>query len=345
MRTLRPVLRPLVAALALVALAAAAPAASAEEAAPAVTWSVSPADEAGPNGRAWVELELDPGASVVDHLAVRNLSAEATTFTLTAADGYFTPTGRFNMRAADVESVDAGTWISVEDTVTVGANETVVVPFTVTVPEVVEPGDHAAGIAASVLSEQAGSDGTKVSVESRVGFRVMTRVSGELAPAAQISGLSADYDLSWNPFAPGTVSVAFDVVNAGNARFTVGGTVEGGGATVGYPGADAAAQELLPGDSRRITVAMNGVWPFFAVPIDVLATPTVVTPDGSTIIAESATASVVVWAIPWAQLLVLLGLALIVVAIFWTRIRSRRRVAALLAEAREEGRRAAELVE
>ncbi|NQX13781.1 DUF916 domain-containing protein [Microbacteriaceae bacterium VKM Ac-2855] len=318
-----------------------APTANAEETAPTLTWSVRPATESGQDNRSWVELELDPGASAVDHLAVRNLSAEAVTFTLTAADGYFTPTGRFNMKASDVESTDAGTWIDVQDTVTVDANGTAIVPFTVTVPEVVEPGDHAAGIAASVRSEQAGSDGTKVGVESRVGFRVMTRVTGELAPAAAIENVDADYTLSWNPFAPGSMTVSFDVVNAGNARFTVGGSVSANGRSVSYPDADAATQELLPGDSRALSATVEGVWPLFLLPTEVLMTPTVVTPDGSTVIADSAATTVQVWAMPWPQLLVLLGVALIVLALFGGRIRSRRKLDTLLEQARAEGARAA----
>ncbi|NQX26180.1 DUF916 domain-containing protein [Microbacteriaceae bacterium VKM Ac-2854] len=338
-------LRCLTAALvALIAAPVLATAAQAEEAAPTLTWSVRPASESAQDKRSWVELELDPGASAVDHLAVRNLSAEAVTFTLTAADGYFTPTGRFNMNAADVESTDAGTWIDVQDTVTVDANGTAIVPFTVTVPEVVEPGDHAAGIAASVRSEQASADGTKVGVESRVGFRVMTRVTGELAPAASIANVDASYDLSWNPFTPGSMTVSFDVLNDGNARFTAAGDVSAAGAKVSYPSADETTQELLPGDFRRITVQLDDVWPLFALSTDVLMTPTVITEDDSLLIAESATANTVVWAMPWPQLLVLLGVALIVLALLGGRIRSKRRLDALLAEARAEGARAVERV-
>jgi len=181
------------AALALVATAAPTPAHAAEDG--TITWSVRPADEHGPDGRSWVEQELDPGASVVEHLAVRNLSNEIVTFGLVAADGYFTDKGRFSMLPAGEESIDAGTWINVAESVTVEAGQTVVVPFSVTVPERAEPGDHAAGIAASIRSVQS-AEGTQLGVESRVGFRVMTRVAGELAPSLDIAATAADYRLS-----------------------------------------------------------------------------------------------------------------------------------------------------
>ena len=51
----------------------------------AVTWSVAPATADGPDGRSWVELRLDPGETVTEHLAVRNLGESATTFVLRCA--------------------------------------------------------------------------------------------------------------------------------------------------------------------------------------------------------------------------------------------------------------------
>jgi hypothetical protein len=64
--------------------------------------------------------------------------------------------------------------------------------------------------------------------------------------------------------------------------------------------------------------------------------------DESTLTPVSA--EILVWAIPWPQLIVLLGIALIVFAIVGGRIRSRRKVAALVADAKEQGRREAGVV-
>ena len=135
--------------LGITALALPAAAAAEEtETESSVTWAMSPADESGPDGRSWVELELDPGASATEHLAVRNFGDREVTFAITAADGYFTPTGRFNMLPSDATSVDAGTWISVDDQVTVAPGGTAALPFTVEVPDDATPGDHAARMAA-----------------------------------------------------------------------------------------------------------------------------------------------------------------------------------------------------
>ncbi|TDN91733.1 uncharacterized protein DUF916 [Microbacterium sp. BK668] len=305
-------------------------------------WSVTPADADGPDGRRAAEFEVDPGETIDDFFAVRNISENEVTFSLTAADGFYTRTGRFDILAADKESTDSGTWIAIPGTLTVPAGQTAVVPYTVTVPERAEPGDHAAGITASVLSVQSAEDGTSLGVESRIGFRVLTRVTGEITPAASIAGIATNYTTSWNPLKPGELTVTFDVSNDGNTRLLATGTVEAGGQEVAYPAEGESQQELLPGDVRTITAVVRDVWPLFVVPTTVTLDATVLTLDGSTDSLAPVVESAVAWAVPWPQLLILLGIALIILAISWGRIRSRRKLDSLLAEAREEGRKAAE---
>src|SRR5690625_6550661 len=163
-------------------LAATASAAATPEP-PAERWAVSPADEEGPDGRRAIEHSLDPGESVTDRIAVRNVGQETVTFALAAADGFYTRTGRFDMLAPGQESVAAGTWISIPETVTVEAGETEIVEFTVEVPERTEPGDHADGITASVTSVQEDEDGTHVGVVRRNGVRMISRVKEEINTA------------------------------------------------------------------------------------------------------------------------------------------------------------------
>lgn len=312
---------------------------------PTVRWSVTPADENGPDGRTAVELDVDPGETVSDHFAVRNVSDDEVTFQLTAADGFYTRTGRFDILPADQESVGSGTWISIPDEVTVAPGGTAVVPFEITVPETAEPGDHAAGITASVLSVQTGEGGTNVGVESRVGFRVLTRVTGEIAPAAAVTDVATSYALSWNPFRPGEITVTFDVVNEGNTRLIAEGAVEAGGSSVEFPAEDGIRQELLPGDTRTLTAVVDDVWPLFVVPTTVTLAPIVVTMDGESSTLTPVVETVPVGAVPWPQLIILAGLVLVIWAVLRGRARSRRRVEALVAEAREAGRREAEKVD
>lgn len=292
-----------------------------------VTWAVTPADENGPDGRRVVDLEVDPGQSVTEHLAVRNLSEREATFALGASDGYYTATGRFTMLPQSEESVDAGTWVTIEPTVTLAPNETRVVPFTVTVPDNATPGDHAAGVAASVRSSGADASGAQVGVDSRVGYRLSVRVTGELAPALSVGGVHADYVPSWSLFAPGRVEIAYEVSNTGNTALEVSDSV---GAAPSARGA------LLPGESRRVDVDAVTAWPLGLLFLDL---EVMATAPGTTLSATPVTHDLVVWAVPWLHLLAATGLVLLLVAVLAGRRRGRRRFDDLLRRAREEGRR------
>jgi hypothetical protein len=308
-----------------------------------ITWSVTPSGPDGPDGRRWVDLELDPGASVDDHLAVTNFGDVPATFSLSAADGYLTRTGRFNMLPSDQESTDAGTWIDVQETVEVPADETVVVPYTLTVPDNATPGDHPAGIAASISSTQAGEGGTNLGVESRVGFRITTRVTGEVQPALAVPDVSAAYTASWNPFASGELRVTYDVANEGNIRLGASSDVSTS-ALFGLLTQDGAAQpidELLPGGSLNRTVEVDRVWPLGPVTTTVTVTPTAVGDDQIDASLEPVTVSVTSWAIPWPQLLLVAIVVVLVLGIRDDRRRRRKRLEDMLARARDEGRRTA----
>lgn len=337
-----PALLALFALVALVLMAFAPPAMAATGDAPGdetTRWSVTPSDANGPDGRRSIEIEVDPGETVDDHIAVRNLSDSEVVFSLTAADGFYTRSGRFDILAGDAESVDAGSWISIPETVTVAPDATAVIPVTITVPDRAEPGDHAAGITASVLSVQRADDGTNVGVDSRVGIRVSARVTGEITPAASIPAVAGDYRMTWSPVHPGSASVTFDLRNDGNTRLRATGTVAIGGQVIPFPAAGENPQELLPGDTRTLTVQAEDVWPLFAVGATVTFAPTVLTiGDAAAPTMDPVTAETVVWAIPGPQLLCLAGVALVVGAILWGRTRSRRRIATLIASAREQAR-------
>ncbi|WP_265520955.1 hypothetical protein [Oerskovia flava] len=308
------------------------------EPAGSVTWSVVPADADGPDGRRWLELTLDPGDRVTEHLAVRNLGDVESTFALQAADGYLTDKGRFNMLPSSEPSVDGGTWIDLQDEVVVGAGETVVVPFTIVVPEQVTPGDHPAGVAASVTST---SD--SVGVESRVGFRVMMRVTGEVSAVLAVPQPRASYSPSWNPFAPGDLRVSYDVSNDGNIRLGAQSEATATGPFGLAPRTSTATpvEEVLPGGSYAVTTEITDVWPLGRVTTDVTLTPVPVGEDELETTPAPVTQQVVTWAIPWPQLLLVAIVVVLVLGVRDERRRKRARLQQMLDRARDEGRQAA----
>lgn len=101
--------------------------------------------------------------------------------------------------------------------------------------------------------------------------------------------------------------------------------------------------ELLPGDRRTIQLHEGGVWPLGIVSVPVTVAQGVTALDGSVNDLDPIVRDVAIWAIPWPQMIVLLALALVVFGIFWGRRRRSKELARLVAEARETGRREAEL--
>lgn len=295
------------------------------------TWSVTPADKHGPDGRAWVSLELEPGQEHTDYLAVKNLGSQSATFSVQSADGYFTDTGRFNMLPAGEESSGAGTWLVTEPKVTLAPGETKVLPFTVRVPENAAPGDHAAGLAAVLSAVGHGAEGT-VGVDSRVGFRVMIQVAGEPAPALNIASVHTSFEPAWNPFAPGTLTASLEVENRGNLVLSPELSMHTWQGSVDH----AEELTLLPGEQRTYTLRSETMWPTLLLPTEVRAEARPAF-QGTTLLAQADQKSLT-WAWPVSQLLVLVGAALIVSGVRTRRRRNQQQLAALIAAAKAEGR-------
>lgn len=300
-----------------------------------ITWSVRPGDADSPDGRSWVEWEADPGDRRAEHLVVSNHGDTAMEFRLTAADGYFTDTGRFNMLPSDQESTDAGTWISLPDTVSVPARGSTIVPFTITIPDDAAPGDHPAGVAASIVSPGAGT----VGVESRVGFRVMTRVAGELE-AELLPSIDGSYTGSINPFESGSLDVAYEVTNTGNTRVASEPRV-----SVSGPFGIVATQQngeeiadIAPGESRTGTVRLASTWPLLWYDVRIDTEPAPVAESLRVETTQAANASTVVRALPWSQLAAVVIAAGLLCWYLLQRRRNKARTELLVAAAREEGR-------
>lgn len=301
-----------------------------------ITWAVEPATVDGPDGRHWVEQTLEPGQTATEYMAVRNFSRVDVTFALAAADGYFTEKGRFNMSGSGVEPEGAGAWISLPETVSVAANETALVPFTVEVPENATPGDHAAGVAATLRMVDAGAGADAVGVEGRMGFRVMTRVAGEITPGLEIERFDVDNKTNWNPFQPGRANIEVAVRNTGNAGLIIGGEAHLG--NQGAPLISGGAQgevELLPGDSHVLTTNLTDVWPLGPQTWEVQFTATTMGEETQEL---NFTGQQRAWALPLPQLLAALGVVLIAIAFLSERKRKNKRVARLVTEARAQGR-------
>lgn len=288
------------------------------------TFGIRTSGATAPDNRGKFTFGATSGAVVKDYVAINNVSAEPLTLRVYAADAFNTTEGGYDLLATGKPSKDIGTWIKLDrESVTVAPGSQEIVPFTVTVPRDAPPGDHAAGIVASLLTEQTNTDGSKVAVDTRVGTRMYLRIAGELRPQLSVENLDVAYHGLLNPFGSGRVTVKYTVRNTGNVR------LEGAQAVrVDLPwgssvdsGALKRIPELLPGNELSMTAEVTGVWPVVlptaVVRLEPSAMPGDVNPPAVATEVEDS-----LLAIPWSQLGVLV---LILLAVFLLRWRRKRR--------------------
>jgi hypothetical protein len=243
------------------------------------------------------------------------------TFTIYAKDAFNTAEGGFDILAADKASTDVGGWLTLEQsTVRVPARSGLAVPFTLTVPANATPGDHAAGVVASLATTGTPGDGRNVLVDHRVGSRVYLRVPGALDPSLTIDDVVVGYQPVVNPIGSGDLDVTFTITNAGNNRLKGNQkvTISGPLGRVLDERVLEDLPELLPGTSVRRTERFQ-VPPLVRLSADVTVTPVVGAGRPGDEAPESTTRSASVWAIPWTFL------ALVAVVIIAWRVRARMR--------------------
>lgn len=286
-----------------------------------LTWSVAPSGPQGPNGRPALDYKLDPGATVTDHVAVTNHSRRPLILRLYASDAFTTTGGGFDLLAGNAKPTDAGSWIALKQTtIVLPSVSRLVVPLTLTVPANATPGDHAAGVVASMTGTGEAAEGGRVSVDHRVGTRVYLRVTGPLRPALTTTDVRLDGHTPWNPFRLPHITATFTVRNNGNVRLPAQGSVEARGpfglgrAAVTTP----PIPEILPGGSIPIKARINAVPPLFHERVTIAIT-------------SSTTDANNLWLVPWPQL------ALVAVLITGVLL-VRRRIRTIIAAAEQRGR-------
>jgi hypothetical protein len=291
------------------------------------TFGIGPANTKGFDGRSVLNYDASPGSRLADRIAVRNYSADTLNLLVYAADAANGDNGAISYLPRANPGTDAGRWFRFVDNstainLTLRPRQIVVLPIQVTIPGNATPGDHVAGVLASLSSKVIGKSGQQVTLDQRVALRALFRISGTIVPALTIEHPKAKYRNNWNPFGSGSATVSYTVHNTGNVILGGPQTVKVSGlfGSTGSHAAIANVPLLLPGGSVRVSVRVHGVSPEFIMDakINVATTgaPSAVNPG---IHATKATASF--WAIPW---MLLLLIALLLGGVIYWIVRGRR---------------------
>lgn len=292
------------------------------------TFGVQPSTATALDRRPYLSYDVTPGSSLADHVAVVNYSVRPLVLKVYATDAFNDDRGGFALLQASVRPTDAGTWIALgtpggRGAVTVPAQSRAIVPLHLIVPQGASPGDHVAGVIASLSELSKDKNGLNVLLDQRVATRVYIRVAGPLRAGLQVENLHASYRDNWNPIAAGSGVLTFRVHNVGNVKLgglasvRVSGLL---GSTVNGPKL-APIPLLLPGGHVDLRVVVPHVWPELLETATVSVRPLVLPGDADPGL-HVYTASTHFWAIPWVILAIVVAAWLV-----WRWRRSRRRPA------------------
>lgn len=215
-----------------------------------ITWSVRPSPTSDEPSRDVFRFEVNPGDAINDVVHVQLATPTQANFDVYVADAKLSDTGVFDLEPRNTKSSDSASWATVATPqIQVAPNMTVGVPFTLRVPANATPGDHTAGIVASLATPTPAAGGT-VLVDRRIGARIYLRVRGAVRSQLTVSELAANWD---GGIPSGRVTTTFLVRNTGNVRVHALALTHLSG-RLGESDADPKPlPELLPGSSLRVT--------------------------------------------------------------------------------------------
>ena len=290
------------------------------------SFSGAPADgDKADSSRATFAYRGQPGQALNDSYMVINDGTVVQDITISATDAFNAEDGSFSLLDINVPAVDVGTWVSFEgvpsQVVTLQPGESKVVPFVVTIPADARPGDHIGGVLATVSNV----DG-QVKLARRVATRLYVRVAGELQAGLTVSGLSAIYQPSLNPFS-GDLVLSYTVQNTGNV--SLGSRTSA--SVVGLFGialsgkTDFMVPELIPGATHKVTTIVPGVWQWvwMNAKLSLIGVDTNRTINAGVMPTADREAST--WSVPWALVILLVLSGFAVMYIRFSHVNNERR--------------------
>ncbi|HVN26509.1 MAG TPA: hypothetical protein VMT99_02545 [Candidatus Paceibacterota bacterium] len=283
------------------------------------------------------EQLVNPGDTFSTSITVTNPDPTAKQFTVTVENiSDMTATGQPVFTSSSVPEYGLSSWVSIANPViTIPANGSAVVPFTITVPKTAAPGGHYGAIFVTLGAKRPAFTGTGIGYE--VGSLIDLRIAGEATEDAQIQEFSTDKGLYQAP------DVTFTAIahNDGNVLLRPRGPIDimnMFGQKVGEAIMNDGNAAIFPGTDRSFTAHWTGTG-FMMGRFDAVMSLTYGDQGQKTVSRE-----VSFWIIPVVPIIAVLGSILFFVLIFVWSVRAyvRRRVAAMTSGRPDRGASAEE---
>ncbi|HVM76699.1 MAG TPA: hypothetical protein VMU07_00925 [Candidatus Paceibacterota bacterium] len=203
------------------------------------------------------EQEINPGDQFSTSITVTNPDPTAKQFTVSVQDiSDMLATGQPVFTASSVPEYGLSSWVTISNPIiTIPANGTVSVPFTIHVPATAAPGGHYGAIFVTFGAKRPTFNGTGVGYQ--VGALIDLRIAGDAKEDAQIQEFSTDKGLYQDP----NVTFTAKVENQGNVLLRPRGPIDITnmfGQKVGEVVINNDAAAIFPGTVRSYSVNWTG---------------------------------------------------------------------------------------
>jgi hypothetical protein len=140
-----------------------------------------------PYSESWFIYSLDLGESKDDAIIIFNTTDQEQILKLYAVDSIPSNQGNFALEAEDAPRDGIGAWLKLsQQFVTLAAGENKEIPFTITIPQNADVGEHSGGIILQKAQASEIQGQTGAAIVTRVGIRVYQTVPGEIKKDIQI---------------------------------------------------------------------------------------------------------------------------------------------------------------
>lgn len=143
-----------------------------------------------PSSRSWFIYEAESGTIIKDRIKISNNTNETKTLTVAALDGAVTGSGGYTLISSKEDNKDIGNWVTIEkEKVTLAPKTSVILDFTVTVPEGADVGSHPGGIVIWEEPSDSSREGTQITIVTRIAARIYLTVPGDIIRKLEVENM------------------------------------------------------------------------------------------------------------------------------------------------------------
>lgn len=276
-------------------------------------------DSQNPLTKSWFIYNLESGVSKNDELIIFNSLKKSVTVEIYPVDSKTNNLGGFALAERNEPRVSVGAWITPEKIeATLPPKKETRIPFTLTVPQGLEPGEYSGGIIVETKDQKPSLENS-IQTKTRIGIRVYETVPGEIIEKVSLEKFEAKF---YQP--RGVHTFVAHLVNEGNISIPVKLTLSMKSLEIGFASTFVSSADF-PMFNTEIFIPRNTS---IQVPLQFEA-PKIgkyeVILEGQYNNTKFFASPIAFWAIPWFELGITLGgLAMLILFFMFDRFMRRR---------------------